>query len=177
MTRVRRALVAAAVLGTAVAAGLVSWPRLTAARPVAPAAIGMHELSCPASTRWPDHIPEQSDGDLGPAAATDAVLCTYALPHETQEYPLTDRTPLRGTPNNMIDYLNSLPPVPPSPLSNGMTTDMCPMMDTAVYVIVLRDADQDRSLQILPACGIVWADGAARRYGSLSKLLAYFTAR
>ena len=176
--RIRFGVVTAAVLAAIALAGCSS---LTASRPVAAAtatAGATAEVSCPASTRWPDSVPRTSLGDLAPQGATGAVLCAYALPHDTQNFPLTGRTPVRGDPAGLIDYLNGLPVVPmPTAPDGSQSTNMCSMMDTTVYVTVIHYVDRDLAVQILPPCGIVWTEGAAKRYPSLSKLLVFFGTR
>ncbi|OZV83102.1 hypothetical protein CA850_06290 [Micromonospora echinospora] len=109
-------------------------------------------------------------GDLVPAGARDALLCTYAAPDGGTNWALsgsmklpTDRT------ESLISYLNGLPEWQ----ATEGEADGCLLGGDAARQIVLDYGDQPQATVTID-CGVASQDGAVRRFTSMKRLLEYW---
>jgi hypothetical protein len=131
--------------------------------------------ACPSTWELTDPPTATRAGSLVPTGATEALLCTYPLPHDPPRTPTEQALgPVHALadPAELIAYLNGLPTNRPSP---PRIEDACAAAAGAQYTIVVGYPDRQPAVVRLGWC--VLEQGGNLRYGAdLRVLTAFFGA-
>jgi hypothetical protein len=179
----------AAAVGVLAVVLLIAGPRIGRS-PAAPGGVShsgaaetFEAAACPAtfpSTAGRPHATRE--GELAPADASGALLCTYNPKSNNDEgsQSLAESKQLSGSPAALMTHLNSLkeqpPPVPPgaSP-GTEYASDACLEMLRPSYEIVLSYPDRSPVfIAVFPNCGVMEQDGVVRYMSSLRTLLSFW---